>query len=176
MKTKLAHIMIKREDLKYIMELDMVDKKLSPEEYFKDKIINIDSPFVEELVGVMSSTKSGGILVCNEIDTTSVRMVLLDPKETKYRDINNFDDLYDCVCLARMIKEDGNIASNVLILELKADTLVNAFENLKKFDEAYKNTELYTEEEFIEDYRHYKEYMLMKSIKERNEKIFKSLK
>ena len=175
MKTKLAHIMIKKEDLKYIMELDMADKKLSPEEYFKDKIINIDSPFVEELVGVMSSTKSGGILVCNEIDTTSVRMVLLDPKETKYRDINNFNDLYDCVCLARMIKEDSNIASNVLILELKADTLVNAFENLKKFDEAYKDNELYTEEELIEDYRHYKEYMLMKSIKECNEKIFKSL-
>ena len=39
MKTKLAHIMIKREDLKYIMELDMADKKLSPEEYFKDKDI-----------------------------------------------------------------------------------------------------------------------------------------
>lgn len=175
MKTKLAHIMIKREDLKYIMELDRADKKLSPEEYFKDKIINIDSPFVEELVGVMPSTKSGGILVCNEIDTTSIRMVLLDPKETKYKDINNFDDLYDCVCLARMIKEDNNIASNILILELKADNLADAFENLKKFDEAYKDNELYTEEEFLEDYRHYKEYMLMKSIKERDEKVFKSL-
>lgn len=175
MKTKFAHIMIKKENLRYIMDLDKADKDLSPEEYFKDKIINIDSPFVEELVGVMPSTKSGGILVCNEIDTTSVRMVLLDPKKTKYNDINNFDDLYSCTCLARMIKEENNIASNILIIELKADNLVDAFENLKKFDEAYKDNELYSDEEFIENYRHYKEYMLMKSIKECNEDIFKSL-
>ena len=175
MKTKLAHIMIKREHLKYIMELNKADKNLSPEEYFKDKIINVDSPVIEELVGVMPSIKSGGILVCNEVDTTSIRILLLNPKETKYKDINNFNDLYNCTCIARMVKEDVNIASNILIIGLKADTLVDAFEDLKKFDEAYKDDELSTDENFIECYKHYKEYMLMKSIKECNEKIFKSL-
>ena len=39
--------MIKREHLKYIMELNKADKNLSPEEYFKDKIINVDSPVIE---------------------------------------------------------------------------------------------------------------------------------
>ena len=175
MKTKLAHIMIKREHLKYIMELNKADKNLSPEEYFKDKIISVDSPVIEELVGVMPSIKSGGILVCNEVDTTSIRILLLNPKETKYKDINNFNDLYNCTCIARMVKEDVNIASNILIIGLKADTLVDAFENLKKFDEAYKDDELSTDENFIECYKHYKEYMLMKSIKERNKEVFKSL-
>ena len=175
MKTKLAHIMIKREHLKYIMELNKADKNLSPEEYFKNKIISVDSPVIEELVGVMPSIKSGGILVCNEVDTTSIRILLLNPKETKYKDINNFNDLYNCTCIARMVKEDVNIASNILIIELKVDTLVDAFENLKKFDEAYKDDELSTDENFIECYKHYKEYMLMKSIKERNKEVFKSL-
>ena len=75
-----------------------------------------------------------------------VELTTIELKALELKDINNFNDLYNCTCIARMVKEDVNIASNILIIELKADTLVDAFENLKKFDEAYKDDELSTDE------------------------------
>ena len=41
------------------------------------------SPVIEELVGVMPSIKSGGILVCNEIDTTSVKIGKVNTDENR---------------------------------------------------------------------------------------------
>lgn len=175
MEIRIAQIIITKTNLRYMMDLEDVDKKISPEEYFKDKVINIDAPFVEELIDKVSTTKSGGVLVYNEIDTTATRMIWLDPKESKYKNVLGFNDLYKCNCLARMIGKDTNVASNILIVSVKQDTLSEAFKDFKNFDDYYKDKGLYSDEEFINDYNYYKEFMLMQAIKEKNIEIVESL-
>ena len=175
METKIAQIIITKTNLRYMMDLEDVDKKISPEEYFKGKVINIDSPFIGALIDRVPTTKSGGVLVYNEIDTTATRLIWLDPKESKYRNVLGFGDLYKCACLARMIDENTNVASNILILSVQQDSLSEAFKDFKNFDNYYKDKGLYSDKEFLDDYDYYKEFMLTQAIKENNIEIVESL-